>query len=168
MSEVGLDPNDFPALGSTPATSASVPSNTNSASNGGGTGTATSYASQAGTGVPLGSGNGQGGGSSQPRDFTPDDFPALGGASQQQPQLPQQQSAQTPGQESHPPGLNGLHSDQQRQSLLGSLSGSLASQQQGQLHTGQQQQPGLLNLSSRGSVIPGLQPETEKQRVCCR
>ena len=80
-SEVGLDLNDFPALGSTP-TSVTTPSTTN----------ATSYASQAGTGAgAVGNGAAAGGQSAQ-RDFTPDDFPALGGSTQST----QQPSAQTP------------------------------------------------------------------------
>ncbi|KAI0060410.1 hypothetical protein BV25DRAFT_1807460 [Artomyces pyxidatus] len=132
-SEVGLDPNDFPALGSTPATSASAPSNNNGAS-----AAATSYASQAGTGVPpSGSGSVPLAGTNPTRDFTADDFPALGGAQASQQQQP---SSQTQNQDSHPPGLNGLH---------GLASG--------------QQQPGLLNLGPR--ALSGLQSETEKQRV---
>jgi CCR4-NOT transcription complex subunit 2 len=90
--ESGLDPNDFPALGTAPAVSS--------------TGTpATSYASQATTG--SGAQNG-----AQQRDFTADDFPALGGQSTQQgqqeqhvngfgdsphPQTTTQQPSQTPG-----------------------------------------------------------------------
>ncbi|KAA1473840.1 hypothetical protein DENSPDRAFT_840356 [Dentipellis sp. KUC8613] len=161
-SEVGLDPNDFPALGSTPATTASVPSNNNG--NGGG-GVSTSYASQAGTGVPPGtSGSLQTPGpvANQSRDFTADDFPALGGPTSQQQQQPSQQlpSSQSQNPDSHPPGLNGLHSDQSRQGLIGSMSGAMGSQQ---LQSGQQQ-PGLLNLGPRSGMLSTIQPESEKQR----
>lgn len=144
-SEVGLDPNDFPALGS------SAPSN---AANSGNAGAAASYASQAGTGVPLGTGaaavGGAGNGNgSQSRDFTPDDFPALGG----------QASAQNQ-DHSHPPGLNGFQhteqSTQHRQNLLGSIQ--------------QPATPGMLNIGAQArNVHPGFQQQTqtevEKQRV---
>ncbi|KAF8267634.1 hypothetical protein EI94DRAFT_1289866 [Lactarius quietus] len=125
-SELGLDPNDFPALGATPSTATSTSNPT----------PATSYASQAGTGVPpSGSTGTASGGSAQPRDFTADDFPALGGGptpAQQQ----QQQQAQPTSHDSHPPGLGGLGN--------------------------QQQQPGLLNLGPR--ALQSLQSESEKQR----
>lgn len=100
-------------------------------------------------------------GGNQPRDFTPDDFPALGGQTSHQ-QQPSQSNA-----DSHPPGLNGFqqHGDQQhRQSLLGSLTGG---------QTPSQQQPGLLNLGQARNVHPGFQVDAEKQRVrillvgCC-
>lgn len=159
-SEVGLDPNDFPALGS------SAPTN---ATNNGNGGAAASYASQAGTGVPPGSGSAGGavgggtgtgnGSNSQTRDFTPDDFPALGGQSQAQ-------GSSNP-DHSHPPppGLNGFQhttdqstqqQPQHRQNLLGSI------QQPGT--------PGMLNLGSQArNVHPGFQQqsqsEAEKQRV---
>lgn len=171
-SDVGLDPNDFPALGST-STSNNATSSTNN-NNIGGNGT-TSYASQAGTGIGVGGTAGTGssavagagaGGTSQPREFTPDDFPALGG----QPQPPSQNqtsSHQAPihnqAQEnhSHPPGLNGFphmdHSQQQqhRQNLLGTLTGL--------------QTPGMLNLGPTRNVHPGFQQgqghsEAEKQQ----
>ncbi|KAF9499097.1 hypothetical protein BDN71DRAFT_273754 [Pleurotus eryngii] len=105
-SEVGLDPNDFPALGSTPA---------NSSSNGANGATA-SYASQAGTGgVGTSIAPTTNGGNANQQSFTPEDFPALGGQSQTQSShdsLP------------HPPGLNGFPtSEQHRQNLLGSLGG---------------------------------------------
>ncbi|THV03631.1 hypothetical protein K435DRAFT_791661 [Dendrothele bispora CBS 962.96] len=152
-SEVGLDPNDFPALGSTSASSNSNNANShNNANNGfagaGGVGNnGTSYASQAGTGAGglgtgagLGAGSGSGAGStSQPRDFTPDDFPALGG------QTVATSQGATGGaaggdSHSHPPGLNGFDHPQQqhRQNLLGSLSNL---QQQGT--------PGMLNLGAQ-------------------
>ncbi|KAK7464864.1 transcriptional regulator [Stygiomarasmius scandens] len=116
-SEVGLDPNDFPALGSTGGNSHS---NGSGSGNGNGTNGGASYASQAGTGIGLGlasaSGNGGAGATSQPRDFTPDDFPALGGSGTT---ANATTNAATTGDTSHPPGLNGF---EQRQSLLGTLS----------------------------------------------
>lgn len=134
-SEVGLDPNDFPALGSTP-TSLNTPSTTN----------ATSYASQAGTGTGA-IGNGAQAGTGQ-RDFTADDFPALGGSGQQtQQSLP----SATDG---HPPGLNGLRQNSDashQQSLLGALTG------------GGQQQPGLLNLGPQARNPANFQSEAEKR-----
>lgn len=160
-SEVGLDPNDFPALGSTAPTNAA---------NNGSSGATASYAAQAGTGVPPGSsavGAAAGGGATgntngngtQPRDFTPDDFPALGGQAQTQ------GSSNTNPDHPHPPppGLNGFqhnttdHSTQQqhRQNLLGSI------QQPGT--------PGMLNIGAQArNVHPGFQQtqsEAEKQRV---
>ncbi|CDO72192.1 hypothetical protein BN946_scf184970.g44 [Trametes cinnabarina] len=144
QSEVGLDPNDFPALGATPANNSSAASSGNT----------TSYASQAGTGAGgSGAQAGNGVAANQPRDFTAEDFPALGGQSQ----TTQQQAQQTPA-DGHPPGLNGFqHADQQhRQSLLGSLTGG----GQGQ----QQQQPGLLNLGQSRNVHPGFQSDADKQR----
>ncbi|TDL19716.1 hypothetical protein BD410DRAFT_791866 [Rickenella mellea] len=150
-SEVGLDPNDFPALGSTSTGTSNANANTNSPA----TNLASSYASQAGTGVPLpgGSSGGQSGSvggtgsTQQSRDFTPDDFPALGGQSQSTQQAPSSQDA------THPPGLNGFSGEhsQHRQGLLGTLP-----QQQ-------QQQPGLLNLGSQRNVHPGFQSESEKR-----
>lgn len=146
-SEVGLDPNDFPALGSAPS---------NTASNGN-SGAAASYASQAGTGVPPGTGGAVGGAvggvgnGPQTRDFTPDDFPALGG---------QTQASSQSTDHSHPPGLNGFQqteqSAQHRQNLLGSI------QQPGT--------PGMLNIGAQArNVHPGFQQQTqteaEKQRV---
>ncbi|KAL4249812.1 CNOT2/3/5 family protein [Abortiporus biennis] len=138
-SDFGVDPNDFPALGSTPTNALNTPSTTN----------ATSYASQAGTGVGGSGSSAQGGNgaASQQRDFTVDDFPALGG--QQQPSQTQGQTQQTSAPDGHPPGLNGFqqHNDQHRQTLLGSLSSG-------------QQQPGLLNLTqARG----GFQSEADKR-----
>lgn len=139
-SELGLDPNDFPALGANPSTTTSTSNPT----------PATSYASQAGTGLPLsGSSGAASGGSSLTRDFTADDFPALGGGpapSQQQQQSSQQpqsssQLPQTSSHDGHPPGLG---------SPLGNQSQ-------------QQQQPGLLNLGPR--ALQSLQSESEKQRV---
>ncbi|KAF7799436.1 hypothetical protein EIP86_010671 [Pleurotus ostreatoroseus] len=137
-SEVGLDPNDFPALGSTP-TSLNTPSTTN----------ATSYASQAGTGAgTIGNGSHVGVGAVAQKDLTADDFPALGGTIQASQQPPSGQGL--PSVDGHPPGLNGIDQQQQhRQSLLGSLSGA-----------GQQQQPGLLNL---GQAARGFQSEAEKR-----
>jgi CCR4-NOT transcription complex subunit 2 len=160
--EVGLDPNDFPALGSTSANN-----NNGNGNNNGSGGSTTSYASQAGTGVGLGSGASIGGAAAgaanQQRDFTPDDFPALGGQTQTQ--------TTQDGSHSHPPGLNGFpqhseHSQQQqhRQNLLGALSGGLP-----------QGTPGMLNLSpaQARTVHPGFQQqhqhtdaEKQQQRVC--
>lgn len=99
----------------------------------------------------------------QPRDFTPDDFPALGGQGSGQNQNPNQSS-----DHSHqpPPGLNGFHHNtmdhssqqqqqQHRQNLLGSI------QQPGT--------PGMLNIGAQArNVHPGFQQtqsEAEKQRV---
>jgi CCR4-NOT transcription complex subunit 2 len=166
-SDVGLDPNDFPALGSTPANNSSTSSN--GATVGGSV--TTSYASQAGTGVPLGGtgstgagagtiGGSVGGSINSTRDFTPDDFPALGGQSQGQAQNPQNQNSSQDNQ-SHPPGLNGFqHADhtqqQHRQNLLGALGGSV-----------QPGTPGMLNLGQSRNVHPGFQQgqsEAEKQQ----
>ena len=137
-SEVGLDPNDFPALGSTP-TSLNTPSTTN----------ATSYASQAGTGAGA-VGNGAAAGVSGQRDFTADDFPALGGSGQST--QPQPSAQAPPNGDGHPPGLNGFqqNNEQHRQSLLGSLTGN------------GQQQPGVLNLGQARSQA-GFQSEAEKR-----
>ncbi|KAF9005546.1 hypothetical protein BDQ17DRAFT_1389832 [Cyathus striatus] len=158
-SEVSLDPNDFPALGSTPAS--------NSTSNNANGSTTTSYASQAGTAVPIGGGAGAGSGGAgtigsnggnQQRDFTPDDFPALGGQSQAQNQNPSQNQTSNQDGHSHPPGLNGFqhseHSQQQhRPNILGGL---------------QHGTPGMLNLgpTQTRNVHPGFQAqsETEKQQ----
>jgi CCR4-NOT transcription complex subunit 2 len=163
-SDVGLDPNDFPALGSTPANANS--SNSNNTSGAG----ATSYATQAGTGVLLG---GTGGGSMgtsaaggiQTRDFNPDDFPALGGQTQttQQTRDPSNHSSTTPDL-SHPPGLNGFQPSEQqqlRQNILGHQSSGL-----------QQVTPGMLNLgpTQPRNIHPGFQQaptdaEKQQQRV---
>lgn len=159
-SEVGLDPNDFPALGSTPTNNA-----TSSTNNGTVPGPTTSYASQAGTGVLLGgtgvgpSAGTIGGGSgsvTQARDFTPDDFPALGGqsqTSQSQNSLQSQLSSQE--NPSHPPGLNGFQSsDQHRQNPLSTLGGTL-----------QPGTPGLLNLGTAQTrnVHPGFQQQSQTE-----
>lgn len=138
-SEVGLDPNDFPALGSTP-TSLNTPSTTN----------ATSYASQAGTGTGA-IGNGTQAGVGQ-RDFTADDFPALSGSGPQTQQQPSQAPSNTA--DGHPPGLNGFRQNSEsshQQSLLGALTG------------GGQQQPGLLNLGAQARNQVGFQSEAEKR-----
>jgi len=169
--EVALDPNDFPALGSGPTSSSS-----NNTNNGSGTGT-TSYASQAGTGVLL-SGTGSSGGSTgssnaghQARDFTPDDFPALGGTSAGQAQTAQQQnrdvsSTTTSGTQdaalSHPPGLNGFQASDLQQLRQNSL-GPHTSLQQGT--------PGILSLGpTHRNIHPGFQgqadAEKQQQRVC--
>lgn len=151
--DIGLDPNDFPALGS-------VPSSNNPNNNSGPniSSSVASYATQAGNSVPLGvnvntgaGALGGGSGTTGPtREFTPDDFPALGG---------QTQSSQTASQQEshpHPPGLNGFqqhndHSQQQqqqqhRQSLTGQLGASI-----------QQSTPGMLNLGGHTRIHPGFQ-----------
>ncbi|TFK93279.1 hypothetical protein K466DRAFT_642904 [Polyporus arcularius HHB13444] len=144
QSELGLDPNDFPALGAPPASSTPATSNANAAS----------YATQAGTGAG-GSGGQAGNGlsGSQPRELTAEDFPALGGQNSQANQQGSQATQQTSA-DSHPPGLNGFQQDpQHRQSLLGSLT------------AGAQQQPGLLNLGQQArNVHPGFQSDADKQR----
>lgn len=156
-SDVGLDPNDFPALGSAPANV-----NPSSSNNGSGAGT-TSYATQAGTGVLLGgTGASSMGGSAtggQTRDFTPDDFPALGGQSQTTQQTRDLSNHSSTPDLSHPPGLNGFQqSEQLRQNLLGVQSGSLP-----------QATPGMLNLgpTQPRNVHPGfqqVQTDAEKQQ----
>lgn len=147
-SELGLDPNDFPALGSTSA------ANNNNNGNGNNNGSVTSsvttsYASQAGTGMggagstPAIGGTGAGGSSSQTRDFTPDDFPALGA-----------NANQDNNNHSHPPppGLVNGFDQQHRQNLLGTLQGT----------------PGMLNLGPQqvrtGSGGVGVGFESEKQQ----
>ena len=150
-SEVGLDPNDFPALGSIPSNSLNTPS----------TNHATSYATQAGTGVATSANGAQSATAvNQQREFTVDDFPALG-VPPSQPQAPpptsqQHQQPQNTTDASHPPGLNGFqqqqHADQQhRQNLLGSLSGA-------------QQQPGLLNLAQARGAHAGFQSQSEAEK----
>jgi CCR4-NOT transcription complex subunit 2 len=157
--EVSLDPNDFPVLGSTPTNNTSSSSTAGATAAGG-----TSYASQAGTGVSL-AGSGAGGigsgSGNQPRDFTPDDFPALGGQSHTN----QNQSAsqnQNSNQESipHPPGLNGFQPQefqQRSRTLLGELTGGIP-----------QGTPGMLNLGPQArNVHPGFQQnqtESDKQQ----
>ncbi|KAK2465287.1 hypothetical protein APHAL10511_002641 [Amanita phalloides] len=152
-SEVNLDPNDFPALGSATA----VNNNSNNNSGNGTAATATSYASQAGLGSTSGGSGGIGNTlSNQARDFTPDDFPALGGS--------QSQNSSSASQDNHPhpPGLNGFphneHSQHHRLNPLATFSGSL-----------HQATPGILNLGAAQSrnVHPGFQQgqtETEKQQ----
>jgi len=168
--EVSLDPNDFPALGSTLTNQ----NPTNSNNGGSGANATTSYASQAGTGVLLGGGSGGSGSAvggsltgQQTRDFTPDDFPALGGQSQASQQTREHIQNQLLTQESlsHPPGLNGFppsDQPQSRQNMLGAHSASL-----------QQGTPGMLNLGPTQSrnVHPGFQQgqtdvEKQQQRVC--
>ncbi|KAF8635824.1 hypothetical protein AX15_000023 [Amanita polypyramis BW_CC] len=158
-SEVNLDPNDFPALGSAPVTN-------NSSNNNAGSGTgvpATSYASQAGLGS-SGGGSGTVGNtaSNQSRDFTPDDFPALGGQTQAQSQNSTQSQSTGQDNHSHPPGLNGFqhneHSQHHRQSIPGTFSNNV-----------HQATPGMLNIGPAQSrnIHPGFQQgqtETEKQQ----
>ena len=155
---MGLDPNDFPALGSAPT---NVNSNNSNSSSGAG---ATSYATQAGTGVLLGgTGGGAMGGSGtggQTRDFTPDDFPALRGQSQTTQQTRDLSNHSSTPDLSHPPGLNGFQQSEQQQQQLRQnlLSGGL-----------QQGTPGMLNLGPTPprNVHPGFQQaptEAEKQQ----
>jgi CCR4-NOT transcription complex subunit 2 len=128
-SELGLEPNDFPALGSGTSSGAAAAA--------GGASAAASYASQAGVAAQA-----QGGGAGQQqRDFTPDDFPALGG---------QQQQQQAPGA---PPGLNGF--------------GGAGASADGLASLPRQQTPGLLNLGPVRSASAQAQAslDAEKQRV---
>lgn len=164
-SDVGLDLNDFPALGSTP-----VNPNPSSSNNGSGAGTTASYATQAGTGVQLGGSGGTGiavgtSTGNQARDFTPDDFPALGGQAQtnQQSRDPLQNQLSSQDSLAHPPGLNGFQPSEQsnlRQNILGGHSVAL------------QGAPGMLNLgpSQSRNIHPGFQQgqtdaEKQQQRV---
>lgn len=139
-SEVGLDPNDFPALGSTPSSN-TASNNTNSSA------TTTSYASQASTAVQPGVVGQSSVTATQTRDFTADDFPALGGNNAQ----PQQPQSQQP-QHEHPPGLNGFSDQSHRQNLSSGLPTQPAQQQQ---------QPGLLNLGQQR--LQSFQSEADKR-----
>jgi CCR4-NOT transcription complex subunit 2 len=140
-SDVGLDPNDFPALGSSAPTSG----NNNHNSTGGSAAPATSYASQAGS-LTVGAGTigASSGTGVQQRDFTQDDFPALGGQHGDGPQ---------------PSGLNGFQNadgSQHRQGLLGSLGGSASLQA-----------PGMLGMPQTRNIHPGFQQsgtESDKQQ----
>ncbi|KAG8214668.1 hypothetical protein J3R82DRAFT_9746 [Butyriboletus roseoflavus] len=155
-SEVGFDPNEFPALGSLGQTNSSNPSSNNNApaslASAGLTSSAnnppgssvTSYAIQAGQGTTataIGA---------QPRDFGPEDFPALGGqqtlSSQSQPQSQNQPQSSENHSPAHPPGLNGFNDH--RTNILGTQQSGI---------------PGMLNL--RG-IHPGFQTQgdAEKQR----
>lgn len=182
-SEVGFDPNEFPALGSLGQTSNSNPSSNNnppsslgsaalaSSTNNPPASTATSYAIQAGQGGSTAVAT-----NAQPRDFGPEDFPALGGQQVQQ-ALPSQSQPQSQNQlqpsenhlPAHPPGLNGFNDH--RTNILGSLNGTqqpntnnLPSSLSGTQQSGT---PGMLNL--RG-IHPGFQNQgdAEKQRVSVR
>ncbi|KAI5896245.1 uncharacterized protein SCHCODRAFT_02614346 [Schizophyllum commune H4-8] len=144
----GLDLNDFPALGATTGGGGG------GAGSGAGGASTASYATQAG-GVGQTAGTP---GTTQTRDFTPDDFPALGGTTHN-PQESQQQN-QSQGQD-HPPGLNGYQQEPvgPRQSL-NSLGNS--AQQGGSIPQGT---PGMLNLTpaQARNVHPGF-AEAEKQQ----
>ena len=119
-SEVGLDPNDFPALGSTPATN-STSNQTNLVQN-----NTTSYATQAGGATVTGSGNTQSG----TTGLTAEDFPALGGSqTTHQPSQNQSQHHDLP----HPPGLNGFNDQNHRPGII-----TPGTQQPGVLNIGQQ------------------------------
>lgn len=123
-SEVGLDPNDFPALGSTPATN-STSNQTNLAQN-----NTTSYATQAGGATVTGSGNTQSG----TTGLTAEDFPALGGSqTTHQPSQSQSQHHDL----SHPPGLNGFSDQNHRPGIISGI--TPGTQQPGVLNIGQQQ-----------------------------
>ena len=122
-SEVGLDPNDFPALGSTPATN-STSNQTSLAQN-----NTTSYATQAGGATGTGSGNTQSGTTS----LTAEDFPALGGSqTTHQPSQSQPQLHDLP----HPPGLNGFNDQNHRPGIISGI--TPGAQQPGVLNIGQQ------------------------------
>jgi hypothetical protein len=153
-SEAGLDPNDFPALGSS-----TVPNNNTNAANA--ANSATSYASQAGATsiAPMNASSANAG--SQGRDLTADDFPALGGGGGGGQQgLPTSQQAQETSQQ--PPGLNGFHQNeqqqqqqsQQRQNVISAL-GSGMVQQSGT--------PGMLNLGAARAAYQLGQSEAEKR-----
>ncbi|EJC98405.1 uncharacterized protein FOMMEDRAFT_143204 [Fomitiporia mediterranea MF3/22] len=171
VNDGALDPNDFPALGSGSAT-------LNASTNSPATTLASSYASQAGTGIAPGSGtNGQSGagGNSQTREFTPDDFPALGGQPTSTAQSSQnQQSSQDT---SHPPGLNGFEPRQTMPPGLLNLSGTqrnLASEADkrtnakvntwnGTNTTSLAQQNGSLQASQQLVAPPGVPPPFQQQ-----
>lgn len=114
-SDVELDPSDFSALGSTPASVHASALNSGIATPGTANG---SYASHAGTTPGNGAQGGQGQTNGRERDqggaFGPDDSPALGGG-----QSTQQQQVQQAGQQghshAHPPGLNGVHVPERRE-----------------------------------------------------
>ncbi|KAH7885203.1 hypothetical protein F5I97DRAFT_1347054 [Phlebopus sp. FC_14] len=174
-SEVGFDPNEFPALGSIGQNNSSSSANNTNASmslgssalvsgNNAPGSNATSYAIQAGQ-----SGSASVGGA-QARDFGPEDFPALGGQQGQQTIGSQSQPQQTQNQPQasenhslpHPPGLNGF-SDHHRTNILPSLNGGQQGSMQQSVLTGTQQPgtPGMLNL--RG-IHPGFQVQTEAEK----
>lgn len=123
-SEVGLDPNDFPALGSTPATNSTL-NQTNLAQN-----NTTSYATQAGGATVTSSGNAQSG----TTNLTAEDFPALGGSqTTHQPSQNQPQHHDLP----HPPGLNGFNDQNHRPGVISGITSGTP--QPGVLNIGQQQ-----------------------------
>lgn len=131
-----LDPNDFPALGSTPATN-STSNQTNAAQS-----NATSYATQASGTTVTGSGNTPGG----TTGLTEEDFPALG-VSQ-----PSHQTAQNHSQHhdlSHPPGLNGFNDQNHRPGIISGI-------------TSGTQQPGVLNIGQQ-QRLHQFQSEAEKR-----
>jgi len=119
-----LDPNDFPALGSTPATNSNS-NQTNLAQN-----NTTSYATQAGGATVMGSGNTQSG----TTGLTAEDFPALGSSqTTHQPSQSQSQPHDLP----HPPGLNGFSDQNHRSGIISGITSG--TQQPGVLNIGQQQ-----------------------------
>lgn len=119
-----LDPNEFPALGSTSATN-STSNQTNVTQN-----TTTSYATQAGGATVTGGGNTQSG----TTGLTEEDFPALGN-SQTTHQQSQNQSQHH--DLSHPPGLNGFNDQNHRPGIISGIGSG--TQQPGVLNIGQQQ-----------------------------
>ena len=134
-SEVGLDPNDFPALGSAPPTNP-TPNQTNPTQN-----NTTSYATQAGGTTVAGSGNTQSG----TTGLTAEDFPALGGSqTTHQPSQSQSQHHDL----SHPPGLNGFNDQNHRPGILSGI-------------TSGTQQPGVLNIGQQR--LHQFQSEADKR-----
>jgi len=135
-SDTGLDPNDFPALGSVSGPQQSSMSSTPAGS------LLSSYASQAGTAIgggpgPLGIGGNNTNGTAATRDFGPDDFPALGGQPPATPNLQGQQDGHT--------STNGFTSQSQPPP---------SSQQQ---HTSSQDHSQILRPSQLGSMQVGAQ-----------
>ena len=119
-----LDPNDFPALGSTPATNNLNSNQTSITQNN------TSYATQASGTTATGSGNTPSG----PTGLTDEDFPALGG-SQTTHQTSQNQSQHH--DLPHPPGLNGFTEQNHRAGIISGI--TPGTQQPGVFNIGQQQ-----------------------------
>lgn len=118
-----LDPNDFPALGSTPATN-STSNQTSVTQN-----STTSYATQASGTTVTASGNAPGG----TTGLTEEDFPALGGSqTTQQTSQNQSQHHDPP----HPPGLNGFTEQNHRPGIISGI--TPGTQQPGVLNVGQQ------------------------------
>lgn len=131
-----FDPNDFPALGSTPATNSNSNQTSVTQNN------ATSYATQASGTTLANSGNTQGG----TTGLTEEDFPALGGSQ------PPHQTSQNQSQHhdlSHPPGLNGFNDQNHRAGMISGV-------------TSGTQQPGVLNIGQQ-QRLHQFQSEAEKR-----